>query len=93
MNRDTLKILFSDCAARLIGQGITCYVSFFEGGAIQISARFAKSSVYLLCDKKGPSIRMYRNPNKTLPTEFFDTVDEAFQGFWSLVGQCQKGTV
>ena len=93
MNKDSLKLLFSASAARLIERGITCYVSFFENDEMQISARFAKASVYMLCDKDGPSVRMYSNPDKVHPTESFDSVDEALQRFWSLVRQYYKGAL
>lgn len=90
VGKDTLKLIFSAVAARLIERGITCYVSFFEDGSIQVSARFAKHSVYLLCDGKGPSVRMYSDPNKVHPTEFFDTIQEALRSFWSLIERCGK---
>ena len=90
MDKDTLKLIFSAVAARLIERGITCYVSFFEDGTTQLSARFAVSSIYLSCDEVGPSVRMYSDPNKVHPTEFFDTIQEALRSFWSLVEKCGK---
>ncbi|MFC2752343.1 MAG: hypothetical protein ACFN9G_03240 [Cardiobacterium sp.] len=90
MDKDTLKLIFSAVAARLIERGITCYVSFFENGTTQISARFAVSSIYLSCDEVGPSVRMYTNPDKVHPTQFFDTVGEALLEFWALVEKCGK---
>jgi len=90
VDKDTLKLIFSAVAARLIERGITCYVSFFEDGTTQISARFAVSSIYLSCDEAGPSVRMYTNPDKVHPTQFFDTVGEALLEFWSLVEKCGK---